>query len=59
MANEIIATAEEVMACDGEIHPEEQIEMEKLREALRKESLFTSMKKRLKKKFNERWASLG
>jgi len=59
MANEIIATAEEVMACDGEIHPEEQIEMEKLREALRKESLFTSMKKRVKKKFNERWATLG
>lgn len=52
MASEIITTAEEAMACDGEIHPDEQLEMDRLRKALRNYSFFTSMKNRLKRGSN-------
>ena len=53
MASEIITTAEEVMACDNEIHPDELLEMDRLRKSLHNDSFFTSIKKRLKRESTE------
>lgn len=53
MASEILATAAEVMSCNGESHPDVQFEMDRLRKALSKEAFFTSMKNRLKRESNE------
>jgi tellurite resistance protein len=49
MASEIIITASEVMACDGEFHPQEKIEIDRLRKELSEESIFTTVKNRLKR----------
>lgn len=48
MANEVIVIATEVMACDNEVHPSELLEIERLKSALNEETLFVSIKNRLR-----------
>jgi len=50
MKNEIVRVAEEVMSCDGVIHPDEQSEISRLKEALDKETVIASFKKRIKRR---------